>query len=196
MCALGAAAPAQAGLLAAEAQGCRAQPTSQVFLPWLDPLNYTLVPGGSFEAGTPGWKLSGGAQIVDGNEPWRVGGAGHTRSLSLPKGSSATSPALCAGLDHLFLRLFTRKTSTSLLGGLLSGLQVDVLYEDGAGNQRSLPLVNVDLGSAWGPTLPIPVVANLLPLLSGQTPLAFRFTPRGSSSWRIDDVYLDPQRRS
>jgi hypothetical protein len=47
-------------------------------------------------------------------------------------------------------------------------------------------------GSAWQPTLPFPVVANLLPLLPGQmTPVAFRFTARGGA-WRIDDVYIDP----
>jgi hypothetical protein len=168
----------------------------QKFLPWLDVFNYTLVPGGSFEAGTPGWKLSGGASIVSGNEPWRVNSASDSRSLSLPRGSSATSPAMCAGLSHLFLRLFSQRTNSGgLLGALTSSLQTEVLFEDAGGNVRSLPLLNLDLGSQWGPTLPIPVVANLLPLLGDKTAIAFRFTPKGSASWRIDDVYLDPYRR-
>jgi hypothetical protein len=51
-------------------------------------------------------------------------------------------------------------------------------------------------GSAWGPTLPMPVIANLLPLLPGDlTPVRFRFTPAGiGGAWQIDDVYVDPYR--
>ncbi len=50
---------------------------------------------------------------------------------------------------------------------------------------------------SWQPTLPTVVVANLLPLLPGeQTPVAFRFTPVGSATWTIDDIYVDPKRRS
>ena len=36
------------------------------------------------------------------------------------------------------------------------------------------------------------VIANLLPLLPGETtPVAFRFTAQGAD-WSIDDVYVDP----
>jgi hypothetical protein len=49
-------------------------------------------------------------------------------------------------------------------------------------------------GSKWTPTLPLPVIANLLPLLPGDlTPVRFRFTPVGGA-WQIDDVYVDPYR--
>ena len=41
----------------------------------------------------------------------------------------------------------------------------------------------------------MPVLANLTALLpGGQTPVAFQFTPVGTGSWTIDDVYLDPKR--
>jgi hypothetical protein len=41
------------------------------------------------------------------------------------------------------------------------------------------------------------LVANLLPLMpNSQTPVAFRFTPQGQGKWWIDDVYVDPHRRS
>jgi len=182
-------------VLVDSADDCPPLSTKQVFLPWLDPLNYVPVHGRDFESGAAGWKLHG-ARVVDGNEPFKDGGAGDGRSFSIPAGASATSPAMCAGLDHLFMRFFAKRTSTSLLGSLLSSLGVEVLYEDGTGATRALPLVSLTLGSSWTPGLPVPVVANLLPLLPGeQTPVAFRFTARGAS-FRIDDVYLDPQRRS
>ena len=58
-----------------------------------DPISYTLVPGGDFESGAAGWKLTGGASRHVGNEPgFYLRGAGDNRSLYLPAGSSATSP--------------------------------------------------------------------------------------------------------
>jgi len=192
---LATAAPAHAGLLVESAENCEPKPTKQVFLPWLDPLNYVAVTGGDFESGAAGWKLSG-ARVVDGNEPWRVSGSDDGKSLSIPAGASATSPVMCAGLDHLFMRYFA-KSKASLLGTLTSHLRVEVLFETSTGAVGSLPLGIQVLNSSWAPSLPVPVVANLLPLLPGEhTPVAFRFTAVGSASWTIDDVYLDPRSRS
>jgi hypothetical protein len=40
------------------------------------------------------------------------------------------------------------------------------------------------------------IAPRLLSLLPGQmTPVQFRFTPIGSASWSIDDVYVDPKAR-
>ena len=41
--------------------GCGYQPVHP-FMRFLDPLPYSLLPGGDFESGAQGWKLSGGAQ--------------------------------------------------------------------------------------------------------------------------------------
>ena len=191
---LATAAPAHAGLLVESAEDCTPQATKQVFLPWLDPLNYVPVKGGDFESGAGGWKLSG-ARVVDGNEPWRVGDAGDSKSLSIPAGTSATSPVMCAGLDHLFMRYFA-KSKASLLGTLTSHLRVEVLVETSTGATLALPLGIQALTTSWSPSLPVPVVGNLLPLLPGEhTPVAFRFTAVGSANWTIDDVYLDPRYR-
>lgn len=191
----GSSAPAHAGLLVQSAEDCAPLPTKQVFLPWLDPLNYVPVKAGDFESGAAGWKLSG-ARVVDGNEPWRVAGGDDTKSLSIPAGASATSPTMCAGLDHVVMRYFA-KSKASLLGTLTSHLRVEILFETSTGATASLPLGIQVLNSSWAPSLPVPVVANLLPLLPGEhTPVAFRFTAVGSASWTIDDVYLDPRFRS
>src|SRR5687768_6467811 len=87
--ALAAAAPAEAGILVASAKGCEPKPASQVFLRWLDPLRYEQAPGGNAESAAS-WTLSGGARIVSGNEPWKVGGSRDAHSLQLPRGSRAT----------------------------------------------------------------------------------------------------------
>jgi hypothetical protein len=184
------AAPANAGLLVASAQDCEARASSQVFLRWLDPLRYEQAPGGDAESGD-GWTLGGGARIVAGNEPWRVGGRGDGSSLLLPRGSQATTGVMCVGIGHPVMRFFARRTS----GLLLDSLKVEVLFEGAGGRVNSLPIGLVLAGGQWQPTLPFPVLASLLPLLPGeQTPVSFRFTPLGSGTWQIDDVYVDPWR--
>jgi hypothetical protein len=186
---LAAAAPANAGLLVASAKNCEEPPSSQVFLRWLDPLRYELAPGGAAES-AQGWTLTGGARIVPGNEPWKVGGSG-SMSLQLPRGSRATTGVMCVGIGHPVMRFFAKRTS----GWLLDSLKVDVLFEDAGGHTHALPVGLVLAGKSWQPTLPFPVLASLLPLLPGEkTPVQFRFTPLGGATWQIDDVYVDPWR--
>jgi hypothetical protein len=189
LAALAAPAASQAGPLVASAPDCDAQQLSQPFLRWLDPASYTLDNGGAFEDGGAGWAIKGGAAVVSGNESYTVHGDADSSSLSLPSGSSATSSTICVGLDHPDLRFFARNT-----GSLLSTLKVEVLFEDAAGGVHSLP-IGLTVGSKnWQPTVPMPLVVNLLPLLpDSYTPVAFRFTPQGGN-WSIDDVYVDPYR--
>ena len=186
---------ANAGVLVADAQNCAGQSVDQVFMPWLDPMSYTLVPGGAFEDGAAGWSLNG-ASVVDGNEPWQVHGEGESRSLKIPAGKSATTDTICVGLEHPTLRFFARSSGSSLLGSVVATMTVEVLFEDAWGGQHSLPIGAVLPGFRWNPTLPYPVVANLLPLLPGErTPVRFRFRAVGGSAWQIDDVYVDPRSR-
>jgi hypothetical protein len=182
-------AAAQAGPLVASAPNCDAQQLSQPFLPWVDPASYTLDNGGAFEDGAAGWSLKGAAAVAPGNESYNVTGDSDSNSLSLPAGSSATSSTICVGLEHPDLRFFARNT-----GSILGTLKVEVLFEDAGGNVRSLPIGVAAGGSKWQPTLPMPLVVNLLPLLPGAyTPVQFRFTPQGGN-WSIDDIYVDPYR--
>lgn len=178
-------AVAQAGPLVADAPDCAAQTLSQPFLRWADVAQYTLDPGGSFEPGTKSWQLNG-ASIANGNEPFRVTSASDKRSLSLPAGSSATSATLCVGVEHPDLRFFATASNP------LATLKVEVLFEDALGNVQSAPVGAVSGSTDWAPTAPMPIVANLLPLLPGSyTPVAFRFSADGGD-FKIDDVYVDP----
>jgi len=183
------ATTANAGVLVASSPSCDDQAVSKTFLPWLDLADYTPLSGADFESGAAGWELDGSA-VANGNEPYRVGGAGDAKSLALPSGASATSPAICVGITHPTIRFFAKRRS----GGLLSTstLRVDVLFETSTGQVVSLPMGVVGNGGFWQATSPMLVIANLLPLLPGETtPVAFRFTAQGGD-WSIDDVWVDP----
>jgi hypothetical protein len=185
-----AAPTAQAGVLVTTTTSCDDQTFSQPFIPWLDYANYVLAPDGGLEAGGGEWTLAGGAAVAAGNEPWSVGGASDESLLNLPAGSSATTRAMCVGLEHPTLRFFARRTS----GSLLSSLRADVLFEDATGEVRALTVGAVGgLGASfWQLSAPMAVVANLLPLLPGDhTPVAFRLVPQGGT-WQVDDLYVDP----
>jgi hypothetical protein len=182
------AAPAHAGVLTKTATDCTDSALTQPFARYGDRASYKSV--GSFEGGTDGWALSGGAKVVSGNESANVRGAGDSHSLLLPAGSSATTPEVCVGLNEPTLRFFTRKNS-----GLLSAMAVTVHVQTSLGIWLELP-IGVDLGGSWHPSLPMLVVANLLPLLPpDRTAVKFTFRPLLGGSWQVDDVYVDPMAR-
>jgi hypothetical protein len=187
------AASANAGVLVSSAPSCDGQPLSTPFLRWLDTFNYTPLPGGNFESAAAGWSLSGGAAVAAGNESFFVDGPGQ-QSLTIPGGGSATSPAICVGIEHPTVRFFAKRNSGGLLG--LSTMRVDVLFESTLGLVSSLPIGVVTPSASWAPTLPMTILASLLPLLPGQhTPVAFRFTPLLGGNWSIDDIEVDPYGR-
>jgi hypothetical protein len=183
------AAPAHAGVLLSSASNCSSETLSQPFQPWLDVSSYAPLPGGAFESGQAGWSLSGAAAVTPGNESYYLNSPTDSSSLSLPGGSSATSPSMCVGINNPTVRFMARNG-----GSLFSTLRVDVLFEDALGNVHSAPVATLLSGSSWQPTLPLPITVNLLTLLPGnETAVAFRFTAQGGGGdWHIDDVYVDP----
>jgi hypothetical protein len=182
LAALGFSVPASA--LAA---GCPPQSLSQTFLPWLDVAWYVPAPDGGFEGGAEDWTLTGGAALVDGDNPYLSG----EHALALPGGASATTGPMCIGVEHPTIRLFARNAGspTSVLG-------VSVVFSDPLlGVTRSLPVGLIGAGDSWSPTPVLPVVVNLLSLLGNQQ-ASFRFTPLDDrGEWTIDDVYVDPYKK-
>jgi len=180
-----AAAPAGAAVL----NGCPDKDMSRPFQRWLDPITYTLAPDGGFEAGARGWQLRGGAEVVDGNESFRLSGPGDS-SLYLPSGSSATSPAMCVETLDVFARYVAKNKGLIAL----SSLKVDAIVKDSAGNTFTLPAGVNTGGSSWAPSLPSVALLNLLGLLNdGRVTVSFRFQPVGlGARWQIDDLYVDP----
>ena len=193
LCALLASSASQAEAADGSLLGC-GYTAQHPFLRFLDPLPYTLAPDGGFEAGAAGWKLSGGARVVFGNEPFYLSGAG-TKSLLIPSGGSATSPPMCVGLVLPVVRFVYQG------GNLLSTMKVEAVWTNDAGGESSIVLLPGVLGgsSSWAPTLPLLQVGgalNALTLNGLTTQMSFRFTPRGglfgSGNWRLDDIYVDP----
>jgi hypothetical protein len=182
---------ASAGVLAPTAANCDSATASKVFQPWLDGANYSLAPGGNAEGSTAGWTFAGGAKVVSGNEPWKVGGGG-AKSFAIPSGGKLTTAPVCVGLDNPTIRFFARRTG----GSLLSTLAVSVRFQTVLGLTATLPIgVVPGLSTSWSPSLPMTVIANLLPLLpNDKTAVQFQFTPVLGGSWQVDDVYVDPMR--
>jgi hypothetical protein len=186
-----AAPAADAGVLVSSAQSCTAQQFSTPFGSWGDGAAYTPVPGGAFESGQQGWTLSGGAKLVSGNEPYKVSSSADARSLSIPSGGVATSPAMCVGLSEPTIRWFQK--SSSLLG-LTGAMTVSVLTETSLGVVVETPVGAGLLSNSWTPSLTGLIVTNLLPLLpDSKTAVAFRFRAV-TGTWTVDDVYVDPFR--
>ena len=183
------AGPAHAGVLVSTTTSCEEQTLEQPFLRWADPASYFLVRDGSFSARARAWRLAGGASVVAENQPYDSHG-GAPAALRLDGGGSAVSSSMCVGILHPTTRFFVRNS-----GDPLGALRVDVLFEDAFGEVHELTIARVLSGPAWGPTLPMPLVANLLPLLPGsRTAIALRLAAEGGS-WEVDDVYVDPYRK-
>jgi hypothetical protein len=181
-----AAGPAAAGSTATPTTSCPSAP-EHPFLRWLDPATYTIAPNGDFE-GSSGWQLFGGARVVSGNEPFKVHRSTDAKSLSIPAGASAVSTTFCVGLGEPTLRFF------AVGGSLLSMLKVEVLYQTPLGT-KSQTVGLVPRMGAWAPTLPTPMIGNVLGLTSLDgltTTVQLRFTALGSAGWKIDDLYVDP----
>ena len=81
----------------------------------------------------PGWQLTGGAAVTSGSSPHAVIGEAHANSLSLPAGSSATSPEMCVDLSYPTFRFFVAQLERDTD----SDLAVDVIYPGAGQEQRA-----------------------------------------------------------
>ncbi|MCW2989119.1 MAG: hypothetical protein JWM24_2057 [Solirubrobacterales bacterium] len=175
--------------LASSAQACSYSGAKQAFSQWGDQSNYVLAPDGGFEAGGSGWSLNSGAKVVAGNEGYFLNGAGDSKSLSLPAGSSAASPPVCMSLDTPSFRLMAQNT-----GDPSSRLRVEAVYSL-LGLVRTKVVSNLTAGSSWAPTQSISTVLGLSTIVGTLIPSAIqiRITPLDSTGkWQVDDLYIDP----
>lgn len=189
MALLAPAGTANAGILSQSAGPCPSYPMSQVFSKWLDPMRYTLAPGGSFES-SAGLTFTGGAKIVAGNETSYVNKKTDKNSVLIPRGGTVTTGPICVGLDKPTVRFFARRPKFALL----PLLTVEGVFTTRSGGTAALPLVGVPLaGNSWSLQLPFITTGALLEL--GDTTM-MRFRIRAvSGDWQVDDFYVDPLRR-
>jgi hypothetical protein len=175
-------AHASLGLLS----GCQYTQLQQPFANWGDKSHYVLAPGGAFE-GANSWSLAGGAQIAAGNEPFYLNSRSDSHSLSIPAGGSATSPAICLGILDPTLRLVGKSSDGS-------PVRIDV-YANGVLGLVKLPdSALIDLSGSWdASSVQILTLQNILALTNlGTTSIVLKFSPVGSATVQMDDVYVDP----
>jgi hypothetical protein len=189
MALLAPAGSASAGLISQSAGPCPSYAMSQPFAKWLDPLRYTLAPGGAFESAS-GLTFTGGAKIVAGNESSYVHSASDKSSVLIPQGGTVTTGPICVGLDKPTVRFFAKRPSFALL----PLMTVEGLFTTPTGSTASLPLVGVPLaGGSWSLQLPMITTGAVLQL--GDTTM-MRFRIRAlTGAWQVDDFYVDPVRR-
>ena len=155
------------------------------FAPWGDNGFYVLHPGGDMESGLPGWTLSGGAAVVDGDDA--LGVRAGTKVLRLPAGATVVTSPICIDRTFTHARLLAR--SMAAVG---ARLDVDVLYTDTKGKSvvkgsKSYSVNRVE----WAPTADFDINAKL----DGAAPVQFRFTAPKNSGWLLDDFFVDPRSR-
>ena len=188
-----AAAGSSAGpaLASGAAVACPTAAVTNPFAPWGDRADYLLAPEGDVEGAAAGWMVTGGAGAAEGNETFMVTRPSDHRSMRLPASSSATTARTCLGVEHPTFRFFAKRSG----GSILSRLLVEVVYDDGAGREQSLPVGLVAASGAWAPASPLPTASNLIAAFQS-TPISasFRFKPVGGGVWSVDDVYVDPRR--
>jgi len=173
-------APAGAGLGIA----CP-DPTTVPFAPWADYANYAFIPDGGFESGASGWTLSGGASVRTGNEAFYVHSSSDRSSLSLPAGSSATTPTMCIGLLSTKMRFVAA-------GDRNAKVKVQIIYRGLLSSVLGiLDGGTIDTNGAWEPSPQMTMLGGLLPLLTQG--VQFRFVALNGSS-TLDDVYIDPMK--
>lgn len=184
--------PAFAGLV--QTAPCDGAVLTQPFSRWGDTAPYKLVPGGDAEKPVAGWAYAGGAKRVSGSEPYAATGKLGAWSFSLPAGGSITTASTCVNAGYPSFRFFVRSSGGLL--GLLPALKVDVVYRDGLLGLVAIPVGTVLPASSWRPS---PVMLTLsavgAAVAGGQVPMSVRFTSL-AGTWQVDDVFVDPLRRS
>jgi hypothetical protein len=171
---------------------CRDPEVAPLLQDFKDQGLYFVAPGGDFEAGADGWQLDGGATIASGSSAFSTLGSGH-RSLRLPSGSVATSPAFC--VDERYPRF---RLSVGQLGTRKAKVRVSVVYPNLVKNVRRAGDVEADEKHPWRLSKRLDLKPTHGQKQGGWRLVALRFevdkAELGADA-RIDDVLVDPLRR-
>ena len=180
---------------AAGERTCTAPRLFNPLLAFKDRRDYFVAPAGDFEdSALPGWQLTGGATVTSGNSPHAVAGGAHGKSLSLPSGSSATSPEMCVDLSYPTFRFFVAQLERDTD----SDLAIDVIYPGLAKNNvREAKKLRLRAKDGWKLSDDIKLEPQRLGKAWGWRRIAIRFrveSDNKSAAYRVDDVLIDPRR--
>lgn len=182
-------------LVAPSAQAaCAPTASTKAFQRFGDQADYTLLSGGAFESSMGGWSLNG-ASVISGNETFKVRSSSDARSLAVPARSKVVSPTFCIGTEHPTFRLFARK-----LSGSWATMVVKLRWTDSRGGVNETTIASLDGArySTWQPTPSLPL-ALTLPLTAASQSITGQIVldPEDTGgAWQVDDIFIDPSRRS
>jgi hypothetical protein len=187
---IAAVAPAASASDAAPASttDCTAPALSNPLAAFGDTRHYFLAPGGSFDAGSPAWRLTGGAALTDNDAVLGLGA--DEGSLSLPAGATATSPVFCVDLDYPTFRFFAAQADEDK-----GKLSVDVIYPAIAQKKTEAAKVS-KLDEDWTLTKDVPLKPATVDKAGGWRLVKLRFRAAADGpQWKVDDVLVDPRMR-
>jgi hypothetical protein len=186
-----AAAPAAAD--GNQAENPADQHSTPVFASLGDTADYFALTGGTFEADTTDWSLTG-AQVVTGNEPFQVDSLAGSHSLSIAPGGVAVSPAVTVNNTTPTWRFFAQAADASATGTQLTVYaQWTSPY---TGRVFRLPIARRQGKdhTSWAATPPL-LLGKYLPAgMNVDVQFVFQAGATGGS-WTIDDVFIDPYAR-
>ena len=166
---------------------CPTSPSTAALASYGDSSAYTLLTGGSFEGGAPGWSLTNAAVTS------ASGANGGVHSLVIQPNGTAVSPSLCVSTEYPSFRFFVRQVSGA---SLLSSLNVSLRWTVLGMLPVTTTVATLKPGTTWTLT-PVLKLAKALPLLSSTQVLTISVAFQSSlgGTWAIDDVYIDPYSR-
>jgi hypothetical protein len=166
----------------AASQTCAVATSTPSFAAWGDQNLYTPFQGSTFEQGAQGWSWGGGANIVAGDDDHLLSLTG-SHAVQIPGGGTAKSPHLCVDTTMPSMRFLIRRVSGT--GNLtITGSM------DGAGGFRTA-VATVSATTTWAPTIPL-----VFPTTIVGANMQFLFTADPGTTYRIDDIQMDPYRRT
>jgi hypothetical protein len=167
------------------------QVSTPVFASLGDTANYFALTGGTFEADTTDWSLTG-ASVVPGNAPFQALAGSH--SLSIAPGGVAVSPAVTINNTTPTWRFFAQAADASAPA---TQLTVYAQWTNPAnGYTLRLPIAHRSgkAHASWTATPPL-LLGKYLPAgLNVNVQFVFQAGATGGS-WTIDDVFIDPYAR-
>jgi hypothetical protein len=157
-------------------------PTWSPFTQWGDKGSYYSPANGGFESGADGWTLTGGANVVSGNEPWKVHGASDSNSLQIPSGGTATT-TICIGQLSPELRFFAV--------GKAAKITVSLAAPKGPKAPAKLDGGKWTSTGNWNVSPPISTLLSSLTSKASGNQVQVTFSVSGGTA-QIDDLYVDP----
>jgi hypothetical protein len=182
-------AKAAAPMTSTTTQQCAVAQSSAVFAPWGDSNLYAPFQGSTFEDAVSGWSFAGGAGILSGDDDGLLTATG-SHVVQIPSKGTATSPSMCVDSTMPSMRFFIRRlagTGSLTITGTLTG---------GKASDREV-LATLAGSTSWAPTPVVAFPAYLADIVGiGSLNVQFLFTASPGTTFRIDDVQMDPYRRT